>query len=121
MNAPDRNCMYCHQQMSYSKLWTPPDMGGMGYAGEPTNIYMCGPCKSQQDYHLHTGELTYHNFRVGLYWLQFHPKYNHFQLGKDEPDDIGNTETILWLEFLPVHLTPQNTTEERIKTLLIFL
>ena len=111
--------MYCDQFMSYSRLWTPPDMAGCGYAGEPHYIYMCEPCKSQQDVDILTDKITYYNFRVGLYWLGFHPKYNHFSLGQDPPNDPGNTETILNLNFLP-KLTPHNTTVKRIKLFLLF-
>lgn len=123
-----KTCIFCQQPLELYKEWLPPDMGGKGYAGEPTFIYMCEPCKSQQDYHKVTSELTHYNFRVDLYWLRFNPgwgpagswsQYNSFSLGKDPPDDIGNTETILRLDFIP-KLTPQNTTVERIKTLLLF-
>lgn len=87
------------------------------YAGDPTIIYKCVPCKSQQDYQ--QGKLHRIIFRVGQYWLHFLPKYNHFDLGRDPPNDPCNTETILVFKFLPP-LTPQNTTEERIKLLLLF-
>src|SRR5579885_3390722 len=123
MSAPPRNCIFCQESIPLHETWMPPDLGGMGYAGEPTHIYMCDPCKSQQDYDVKTDQLTYYNFRIGLYRLQFHPnpknngKYKSFRLGKDPPEDIGNTETILHLDFLPDY-TPQNTTEERIQLLL---
>jgi len=112
--------MYCDKHMSYAEVWTPPDMGSCGYAGTAHYIYMCESCKHQEDIDIETGEMTYSSFRVGLYWLQFNHKYNSFKLGEDPPDDIGNTDTILRLNFLPTHLTPQNTTEERIKLYLLF-
>lgn len=118
------NCIFCKQSLNLHRDWAPPTMEGLPegvgfYAGSSTLIYMCKPCKSQQDYDKATGKLTYYNFRVGLYWLSFHPKYNFFNLGEDQPDDIGNTEDILTLNFLP-NVTPQNTTIERIKLWLLF-
>jgi hypothetical protein len=109
MKAPDRNCMYCNQLMEYAE-----DCGTY-------YIYVCkSGCKHQENVDSETGKIIYYNFRVGPYWLKFSPKHNCFFLGKDPPDDIGNTENILTFNFLPTHLTPQNTTEERIKLLLLF-
>lgn len=117
---PKRTCIFCQQPLDPWEDWHPPDVGPNGYAGEHTLIYQCVPCKSQQDFQ-ENGERRYYNFRVGLYWLRFHPNsdWRPFTIGKDPPDDIGNTETIMELNFLP-QLTPQNTTEERIKLILLF-
>jgi hypothetical protein len=118
MKAPDRDCMYCNQLMSYAEIWTPPDVG-MGYAGEPYYIYMCEPCKSQQDVDIQTGQIMYYNFKVpnSEYGVCFHPKYNSCDI-QDYSDKIHGEEVILSFDFMP-DLNPQNTTKERIKLYLV--
>jgi hypothetical protein len=112
--------MYCNQLMSYGEVWSLLDVGPHGYAGEEHYIYLCEHCRSQQDVDIPTGQIVYYNFRVGLYHLVFHPKYGYFTLGEGPPEEIGNTDTILEFDFLPKGYTPQNTTIERIKLLLLF-
>lgn len=120
MKAPDRNCMFCHQVMEYAELWEPPDMGGFGYAGEPYYIYMCTPCHCQQDVEIATSQIKRYSFKINRYHLAFNVKYHSFQIGLDPPEEPNNTETILSLNILPTHLTPQNVTEERIHLFLLF-
>jgi hypothetical protein len=117
MKAPDRNCMYCDQHMSYAEVWTPPDFGINSYAGEATHIYLCEHCKSQQDYHASTNTLSYHTFRIGKYQLAFFPESDLFRIAYCSGEDAF-PECILELNTLPTHLTPKTTTEKDVLDLL---
>jgi hypothetical protein len=121
MKAPDRNCMYCHQRMSYAKVWESPDCGTNCYTGKGHYIYMCECCKSQQDIDIPTGKPIYHTFKVGKYQLSFLPQSKHWPFRiADCSDEDNGPDTILTLDTLSTYLTPQNTTEERVGLLLLF-
>lgn len=109
-------CIFCQQPID---LWDdipsdPEHSDNYYHAGEGQSIYQCKPCNSQQDFGMVTGKLLNYGFHVGQYGLWFFPKHNIFKI-KQYPDE----ETLLTLEVLP-GLTPQNTTVERIKLLLLF-
>jgi hypothetical protein len=108
MKAPDRKCMYCQQLMVFAE--------DHYYAGSAHYIYMCQPCQSQQNVSIQDDKVTYYNFQVGQYKVCFCPPYNSFYLQIIQP---GYWDIILELNILP-NWTPQNTTEERIKLLLLF-
>jgi hypothetical protein len=107
--------------MSYAEVWTPPDCGPNSYAGTAHYIYLCKPCRSQQDVDISTGKIYYHTFKVGKYQLSFHPESDWWPFSiSDCSDEVNGPEQILSLKVLPTEYTPQNTTEERIRTLLVF-
>lgn len=112
------NCIFCQRPLEFWENFE-PNNGPNFYAGEPSSIYQCKHCNSQQNFQMESGERTYYNFQVGPYIFRFHPKYNSFSLGKEPPDEPGNYETILRLETIPDY-TPQNMTEQRIKTIIVF-
>jgi len=107
--------------MAYAEVWTSPDMDGMGYAGKAHYIYMCESCKSQQDVDISTGKITRHSFHIGKFQLVFRPESEWYKFGiEDCSDEYHGPENILELNLLPTYLTPQNTSEERIKLFLLF-
>lgn len=115
-----RCCIFCQAEMSVWEILR-PENGINFYAGSDVDIYQCKPCHSQQDFNPYTDKLIYYNFRVqnSKYGVCFYPK-PQFALIKDYSDQINGEEVILRFDFLPIDLTPQNTTEERIKKLLVF-
>ena len=78
--------------------------------------FECKPCRSTQ-YFESSGKSRHYLFRIGPYKLYFMPdtySIPKFQLCN------GNLGPIVELDYLPHNLTPQTTTIERIKTLILF-
>ena len=73
-------------------------------------------CDSTQ-YYEEDGKAMHYSFRVNKkYELHFIPRLNKFQISDcKKPNSI-----YLTLDFIPHNLTPQNCTEERIKTMILF-
>ena len=83
---------------------------------------MCVFCHSEQLFEREGKPLEY-SFRVGDYLCLFpvgHPG-PRFEIYKVQIDSgIPEPKAILQLDFIPNNIRPDNTTEERIKTLILF-
>jgi hypothetical protein len=112
MMQVDVVCRYCYRRMVPHRSYTDPGVSD----GRPYYEFNCKPCQSTQ-YFETSGRPLHYWFMVGPYKLYFIP-YGYrtplFQVCN------GNLGPIFQLDYLPHHLTPQNCTEERIKTLILF-
>lgn len=80
-------------------------------------LYLCKKCHSEQAFALDGRTLDY-NFRVENYRLYFYPQGSKFVIKQQE--DYYQETVLVELETCPGHLKPSNTTEARIKTLILF-
>jgi len=108
-------CRFCQGNM----LCT----GGVIHANNTESYsYECKRCHSEQDFES-TGRPLDYKFVIGRYHLLFKPRNKTFQIIVYPIDEVWlqkASQCLLNVNFCPTHLTPQNTTEERIKTLILF-
>lgn len=112
---PLAKCRFCQAQMTYLKSYTDPPRG----TSEPYHEFHCEPCRSTQFVDSINNKPMHFWFYVGNYHLYFMVNTTNkikFQLVQDKPE----YHILLELDFLPLHLTPLNTTEERIKAMVLF-
>ena len=81
-------------------------------------MFLCKRCHSEQIFNL-SGKLLHWDFRIGAYELDFSHISGLFKIKHYPPGEMFKGTIVLELDFLP-YLTPQNTTVERIKTLILF-
>lgn len=101
-------CRFCKQRMA---PLTPFQLGGVG----TVYSFLCQRCNSEQLFDTNA-RLLESNFKVGEYTLDFHhygDRTHKFQVSKD-------AKIVFQLEFIPHNITPKNTTEDRIKILILF-
>lgn len=111
MMQVDVVCRYCSRRLQSHKSYSDPGVPNR----EPYYEFECKACHSTQ-YFRSSGQPLHYLFWIGPYKLYFIPTgYGHplFQLCN------GELGPIFELHYLP-DLTPQNCTEERIKTLILF-
>lgn len=114
MITVEPTCRFCKNKMS--------PLVPFHSRGKTLYSYHCIRCASEQLFD-DTGQALEYSFRVGDYLCQFNSPTYKFQVVKQGPQGLGGvpyTKVILTLDFVPHNLTPQNTTEERIKTLILF-
>ena len=81
-------------------------------------LYLCKSCHSEQCFATN-GELMEYEFMIDIYRLIFRPKEHRFKIMKYPGGRLRDGKTILDVQTCP-HLTPQNTTLEKIKLLVLF-
>jgi hypothetical protein len=84
-------------------------------------IYWCQACLANQTFDARAKPLRW-SFQVGRYELQFWPQDRQFAiflLNERDLPILTINKCVLTLNFLP-YLTPQNTTEERLKLFILF-
>lgn len=120
MTTLEPSCLFCSQRLTFTGSFSNDLYPLHGGTGLPDHYsFECEPCQSEQMF-LTTGKLLDYNFRVGPYVLWFFPGTNKSTIAYREIlNQVPVTRTVLVLNFLP-DLTPQNTTEERIQTLILF-
>lgn len=113
MMTVEPTCRYCYKIMDWRCMQIPTSISTGPYATETSNTYWCAKCKSEQDFS-ETGQPQRYSFHVGKYELGFCPKTQTFTIWLTQ-----NSKLIIELNQIP-DLTPQNTTEKRIETLITF-
>lgn len=108
MMQVDVVCRFCHRRLSPHKYYTDPGVAHGNHYAE----FNCAPCRSTQFFEI-TGRPLHYFFDVGKYHLYFMTNPRIFQCCN------GLLGPIFELNYHP-NFTPQNTTEERIKTLILF-
>lgn len=116
-------CRFCQGKLLTSSeyynlsLLDPEEDNNLSYTSY--HEFHCVICDSTQQY-LPNGQYGIYRFCVNKkYQLSFIPAYSEFYITQITPQ-YGNNLIVLKLNFLPTNLTPQNTTEERIKLLILF-
>jgi len=102
-------CRFCNRQFG------PPLRSLTDHFVNDNQVYYefkCQPCRATQ-YFGSSGKALHYLFWIGPYKLYFMIKPARFQLCN------GDLGPIFGLDYHP-KLTPQNTTEEKIKTLILF-
>ena len=114
MITVEPTCRFCQRLMS--------PLVPFQSRGRTLYSYHCIRCKSEQLF-AEDGQALEYSFRVGNYLCQFNSPTYKFQIVRQGPISNGGipyTKVMLSLDFVPHNLRPDNTTEERIKTLILF-
>jgi hypothetical protein len=111
---PERNCRFCNTKMiNYGHR-----LEDWGQTTERISayLYLCLPCHSEQAIQ-ENGETSDYDFTVGKYQLCFSLLNQSLCIMYDLN---RSGKIIARIHNCPTHLTPFNTTEKRIKTLILF-
>lgn len=107
-------CRFCYRPLIYAQTSASP-------GSTLLYQYKCLACNSTQHF-WENGSPAHYTFTIGNYILIFLPAIQAMEIVRINHNPNGTTlgNLVLKLPFLPTNLTPQNTTEDRIKTMIVF-
>ncbi len=114
MMTVEPTCRFCNRKMN--------SLTSFQSRGRTIYSLYCVPCRSEQLFE-EDGKTLEYSFRVGDYLCQFNLPYGPvFRIVKQgmEMADLSPHKVVLKLDFIPENLTPQNTTIDKIKTMILF-